>query len=71
MVHSGIEYGLMEAYAESFNLHKHANVGRQDQQADAETTPLCNPGFYQYDFDLAEIAEVWRRGHVEKPAEKR
>jgi len=64
MVHNGIEYGLMEAYAEGFNLLKHANAGRQDREIDAETTPLREPEFYQYDFDLADIAEVWRRGSV-------
>jgi 6-phosphogluconate dehydrogenase len=64
MVHNGIEYGMMAAYAEGLNILKHAGVGRAAQAADAETTPLRNPEFYQYDFDLAEIAEVWRRGSV-------
>jgi 6-phosphogluconate dehydrogenase len=64
MVHNGIEYGLMAAYAEGLNILKHANVGRRRHEADAETTPLRDPGAYQYDFDLAEIAELWRRGSV-------
>jgi 6-phosphogluconate dehydrogenase len=64
MVHNGIEYGLMEAYAEGFNLLKHANVGALDRETDAETTPLRNPEFFRYEFDLADIAEVWRRGSV-------
>jgi 6-phosphogluconate dehydrogenase len=64
MVHNGIEYGLMAAYAEGFNVLRHANVGKQDQSADAETTPLRNPSHYQYEFGLADVAEVWRRGSV-------
>jgi 6-phosphogluconate dehydrogenase len=64
MVHNGIEYGLMAAYAEGLNILKHAGVGRQAQSHDAETTPLRNPEFYQYDFNLADITEVWRRGSV-------
>jgi 6-phosphogluconate dehydrogenase len=64
MVHNGIEYGLMAAYAEGLNILRHANVGRRSRTVDAETTPLRHPEFYQYDFDLAEIAEVWRRGSV-------
>jgi 6-phosphogluconate dehydrogenase len=64
MVHNGIEYGLMAAYAEGFNILKHANVGRTEQGSDAETSPLKQPEHYQYDFDLAEISEVWRRGSV-------
>ena len=64
MVHNGIEYGLMAAYAEGFNILKHANVGKQNQSADAETTPLRNPSHYQYEFGLADVAEVWRRGSV-------
>jgi 6-phosphogluconate dehydrogenase len=64
MVHNGIEYGLMAAYAEGLNILKHANVGRRRHEADAETTPLRDPGYYQYDFDLAEITELWRRGSV-------
>ena len=64
MVHNGIEYGIMAAYAEGLNVLKHANVGKQQQVADAETTPLRNPEEYQYDFNLADVAEVWRRGSV-------
>jgi 6-phosphogluconate dehydrogenase len=64
MVHNGIEYGLMAAYAEGLNILKHANVGKQDRAADAETTPLRNPEHYQYDFNVADVAEVWRRGSV-------
>jgi 6-phosphogluconate dehydrogenase len=64
MVHNGIEYGLMAAYAEGFNILRHANVGKQNQSADAETTPLRNPEHYQYEFRLADVAEVWRRGSV-------
>jgi 6-phosphogluconate dehydrogenase len=64
MVHNGIEYGLMAAYAEGFNVLKHANVGARGHAIDAETTPLRHPEYYQYDFDLAAIAEVWRHGSV-------
>jgi len=64
MVHNGIEYGLMAAYAEGLNILKHANVGNQGQAHDAETTPLRNPEYYQYEFDLSEVTEVWRRGSV-------
>ena len=64
MVHNGIEYGLIAAYAEGFNILKHANVGRNGRSADAETTPLREPAHYQYVFPLADIAEVWRRGSV-------
>ncbi len=64
MVHNGIEYGLMAAYAEGLNILKHANVGKKMAAADAETTPLRNPEHYQYDFNLADVAEVWRRGSV-------
>jgi 6-phosphogluconate dehydrogenase len=65
MVHNGIEYGLMAAYAEGFNILRHANVGKKHTgEADAETTPLRNAKYFQYDFDLSEIAEVWRRGSV-------
>jgi 6-phosphogluconate dehydrogenase len=64
MVHNGIEYGLMAAYAEGFNVLKHANAGAERRSADAETTPLRDPEHYQYEFDLPEIAEVWRRGSV-------
>jgi 6-phosphogluconate dehydrogenase len=64
MVHNGIEYGVMAAYAEGFNILKHANIGKQSRDVDAETTPLRNPEYYQYDLDLPEIAELWRRGSV-------
>jgi 6-phosphogluconate dehydrogenase len=64
MVHNGIEYGLMAAYAEGFNILRHANIGKQTGATDAETTPLRNTEYYQYDLDLADIAEVWRRGSV-------
>jgi 6-phosphogluconate dehydrogenase len=64
MVHNGIEYGLMAAYAEGLSVLRNANVGRKQSIADAETTPLRNPEHYQYDFDLRDVAEVWRRGSV-------
>ncbi len=64
MVHNGIEYGLMAAYAEGLNILKHANVGKTHHESDAETTPLRDPEHYQYDFPLADVAEVWRRGSV-------
>src|SRR5437899_4997012 len=64
MVHNGIEYGLMAAYAEGLNILKHANAGKSHRDADAETTPLRNPEHYQYDFNLADVTEVWRRGSV-------
>ena len=64
MVHNGIEYGLMAAYAEGFNVLQNANVGKRAQDNDAETAPMRNPEYYQYDLDLPEIAEVWRRGSV-------
>src|SRR6476646_9176603 len=64
MVHNGIEYGIMAAYAEGLSVLRSANVGRQQHGADAETTPLRDPEHYQYDFDLRNIAEVWRRGSV-------
>jgi 6-phosphogluconate dehydrogenase len=64
MVHNGIEYGLMAAYAEGLNILQHANVGKARQEHDAETTPLRHPEHYQYDFDLAAITELWRRGSV-------
>ena len=64
MVHNGIEYGLMAAYAEGMNVLRSANAGMKEQKADAETTPLRNPEYYQYDFNLTDIAEVWRRGSV-------
>jgi 6-phosphogluconate dehydrogenase len=65
MVHNGIEYGMMAAFAEGFNILHHANVGSGDQaEHDAETTPLEHPEHYQYSIDVAEVAEVWRRGSV-------
>jgi 6-phosphogluconate dehydrogenase len=64
MVHNGIEYGLMAAYAEGLNILKHASAGKQGRPADAETAPLRNPDNYKYDFNLADISEVWRRGSV-------
>ena len=64
MVHNGIEYGLMAAYAEGFGILRAANIGKQTRSMDAETTPLRDPEHYQYDLDLGEIAEVWRRGSV-------
>ena len=64
MVHNGIEYGLMAAYAEGLNILKHAGVGGRLEKADAETAPLRAPKYYQYDFDLGDVAEVWRRGSV-------
>jgi 6-phosphogluconate dehydrogenase len=64
MVHNGIEYGIMAAYAEGLAVLRAANVGKQNQEADAETTPLRNREHYQYDLNLADIAEVWRRGSV-------
>ncbi len=64
MVHNGIEYGIMAAYAEGLNIIKTANIGKQTHAIDAETTPLRDPEHYQYDFNLPDIAEVWRRGSV-------
>ncbi|MGH7164844.1 MAG: phosphogluconate dehydrogenase (NAD(+)-dependent, decarboxylating) [Nitrospiraceae bacterium] len=64
MVHNGIEYGVMAAYAEGLNILKHANVGKRGRTIDAETTPLRDPDHYQYDFNLADVTEVWRRGSV-------
>jgi 6-phosphogluconate dehydrogenase len=64
MVHNGIEYGLMAAYAEGMNILRHANVGHRGRTIDAETTPLRNPEHYQYEFNLADVTEVWRRGSV-------
>ena len=64
MVHNGIEYGLMAAYAEGLNVLRHANVGKLDADKDAETAPIAHPQYYQYDLDIAEISEVWRRGSV-------
>jgi 6-phosphogluconate dehydrogenase len=64
MVHNGIEYGIMAAYGEGLNILQHANAGKASRTVDAETTPLRNPENYQYDFNLADITEVWRRGSV-------
>jgi len=64
MVHNGIEYGMMAAIAEGLSIIKHANAGKVKRDADAETTPLRDPWAYQYDIDVAEVAEVWRRGSV-------
>lgn len=64
MVHNGIEYGLMAAYAEGLSVLRGANIGKQDAEIDAETTPLRHPEYFQYDFNLRDITEVWRRGSV-------
>jgi 6-phosphogluconate dehydrogenase len=64
MVHNGIEYGIMAAYAEGLNILKHADAGLQTRAADAETAPLSNPKYFQYDLDLAAISEVWRHGSI-------
>jgi 6-phosphogluconate dehydrogenase len=64
MVHNGIEYGIMAAYAEGLNVLAHANVGSEQRQEDAETAPLRDPQYYRYDLDLPDVAEVWRRGSV-------
>jgi 6-phosphogluconate dehydrogenase len=64
MVHNGIEYGLMAAYAEGLNILKHANIGNHMEEIDAETTPLREPEYYQYDLNIPDVAEVWRRGSV-------
>jgi len=64
MVHNGIEYGIMAAYAEGLNILKNGNIGKVKQEVDAETTPLEHPEYYQYDIDLPDVAEVWRRGSV-------
>jgi 6-phosphogluconate dehydrogenase len=64
MVHNGIEYGIMAAYAEGLNILRNANAGKRERTADAETAPLEHPEFYQYDIDTAAVAEVWRRGSV-------
>jgi 6-phosphogluconate dehydrogenase len=64
MVHNGIEYGIMAAYAEGLNILQHANVGKRHHETDAETTPLRNPEHFQYDLNLPDVAEVWRRGSV-------
>jgi 6-phosphogluconate dehydrogenase len=64
MVHNGIEYGVMAAYAEGMSVLRSANAGKQQQGVDAETTPLRDPEHYQYDFNLRDVAEVWRWGSV-------
>ncbi len=64
MVHNGIEYGVMASYAEGLNILRHANVGNRGREVDAETAPLRNPEDYQFDLNLADISEVWRRGSV-------
>jgi 6-phosphogluconate dehydrogenase len=64
MVHNGIEYGLMAAYAEGLSILRHANAGNEQREQDAETTPLRDPEHYQYDLDIGEITELWRRGSV-------
>ncbi len=64
MVHNGIEYGLMAAYAEGLNILRNANAGERSRAADAETTPLRDPDYYRFDIDVSEVAEVWRRGSV-------
>jgi len=64
MVHNGIEYGVMAAYAEGLNILKNADAGEREREADAETAPLDHPEYYRYDIDVAEVAEVWRRGSV-------
>jgi 6-phosphogluconate dehydrogenase len=64
MVHNGIEYGIMAAYAEGLNILHYANIGKHQQEIDAETAPLSNPAYYQYDLNLADVAELWRRGSV-------
>lgn len=64
MVHNGIEYGIMAAYAEGLNILRHANIGKHLQDIDAETAPLSNPEYYQYDLNLADVSELWRRGSV-------
>ena len=64
MVHNGIEYGIMAAYAEGLNVLHNANAGKAERSEDAETAPLEQPEYYQYDIDIPEVAEVWRRGSV-------
>src|SRR5205085_9602136 len=64
MVHNGIEYGIMAAYAEGLNVLHKANVGNVNQEASAEAAPLRDPKYYKYDIDIADVAEVWRRGSV-------
>jgi 6-phosphogluconate dehydrogenase len=64
MVHNGIEYGIMAAYAEGLNILRNADIGKHQGEINAETAPLSDPSLYQYDFDLPDIAELWRRGSV-------
>jgi 6-phosphogluconate dehydrogenase len=64
MVHNGIEYGMMQAYAEGLNVIRNANIGKKSHEKDAETTPLRNPEYFQYEINVADVAEVWRRGSV-------
>jgi 6-phosphogluconate dehydrogenase len=64
MVHNGVEYGMMAAIAEGLSILRHAGAGKRQDAVDAETTPLRNPEYYQYEIDLGEVAEVWRRGSV-------
>jgi 6-phosphogluconate dehydrogenase len=64
MVHNGIEYGIMAAIAEGLNIIKSADIGKHQQEVDAETTPLRQPELYQYEFPISDVAEVWRRGSV-------
>ena len=64
MIHNGIEYGMMAAYAEGINILKAANAGKRKREADAETSPLKHPEYYQFDIDLAAVTEVWRHGSV-------
>ena len=64
MVHNGIEYAVMAAYAEGLNILENADAGKRTREADAETAPLAEPEYYQYEIDVAEVAEVWRRGSV-------
>ena len=64
MVHNGIEYGIMQAYAEGLNILANANIGKKEHTKDAETSPLREPQYFQFDFDLADVTEVWRRGSV-------
>ncbi len=64
MVHNGIEYGIMAAYAEGLNILRHANIGKEQQSVDAETAPLSSPEYYQYDLNLTDVTELWRRGSV-------
>ena len=64
MIHNGIEYGMMAAFAEGFNIIKNADIGLRRQEVDAETTPLREPDHYKYQIDVAQVAEMWRRGSV-------